>query len=260
MCLLRTPPFLILQIMELKPIKAGKKAGIITYYVGDTMLAREYNPHPANPKTQKQVAQRTKIKLLSQIAAVFRFIIAIFPDDGKSSRAIFARLNYPQINALNTTAYINFTQIVISSSSIALPPIERSVTQVAESWRKRIYVNEYPEEEIKRVFYYLFRKTDDGKLSLADYYLSERRTTPANPGFFNWAGAPIEVDENGKSLYDYVVYAVGMCDNSEEATEYFRNLDVEYIEQVGRLISEKLISSADYYFTETRSLLWCRGD
>lgn len=246
--------------MTLQPIKTGKKGGIITYYVGETMLAREYNPHPADPKTQKQVAHRAKIKLLSQIAALFRFFIAIFPSSGKSSRAIFARLNYTQINALNTTATIDFTQIVISASSFPLTPIERSVSMVADRWRKRIYLNEYPEEEIKRVFYFLFRKTDDGKLSLSDYYLSERRTTPANPGFFNWAGAGFEIDDNGKSLYDYVVYAVGMCDNSEEATEYFINLDVEYIEQVGRLISEKLITSADYYFTETRSLLWHRGD
>lgn len=246
--------------MALQHIKTGKKGGVITYRVGDTILAREYNPHPADPKTQKQVAQRAKIKLLSQIAAVFRPIIAIFPSDGKSSRAIFARLNFPKINALNTTATIDFTQIVISSSSIPLPPIERSVSMVADRWRKRIYINEYPEEEVKRVFYFLFRKTNDGKLSLSDYYLSERRTTPANPGFFNWAGAPIEVDDNGKSLYDYVVYAVGMCDNSEEATEYFLNLDVDYIEQIGRLISEKLIFSADYYFTETRSLSWHRGD
>lgn len=245
--------------MELQQIKTGKKGGVITYRVGDTILAREYNPHPADPKTQKQVAQRAKIKLLSQIAAVLRFIIAIFPSDGRSSRAIFARLNYTKINALNTTANINFTKIVISESSIPLPPIDRSVTQVAESWRKRIYLNEYPGEEIKRVFYFLFRKTDNGRLSLADYYLSERRTTPANPGFFNWAGVGVDIDDNGKTLYDYVVYAVGMCDNSEEATEYFRNLDVDYIEQVGRLISEKLISSADYYFTETKSLLWFRG-
>lgn len=246
--------------MALQEIKAGKKAGVITYRVGDTYLVREYNPRPANPRTEKQVQQRAKIKLLSQIAAIFRFIIAIFPTNGRSARAQFSSLNWKKISAQDETAQIDYTQIVISNSSFPIPPIDRSVSLVADRWRKRIFVNEDPAEEVKRVFYFLFKKETDGKFTLADYYLSERRTTPANPGFFNWAGTGFEIDDNGKSLYDYVVYAVGMCDNSEEATEYFRNLDVEYIEQIGRLISEKLLSSADYYFTETKSLSWFRGD
>jgi hypothetical protein len=141
-----------------------------------------------------------------------------------------------------------------------LPQVEKSVVLVDTRFRKYINFSEEPTEDIKRVFYFLFTKSDNNKLSLVDCYLSERRTTPTATGFFNWATAPIEVDTDGKSLNDYVVYAVGMGDNSEEATEYFLNLDVDYIEQVGRLISEKLISSADYYFTETKSLLWHRGD
>lgn len=245
--------------MALQPIKTGKKGGVITYRVGDTILAREYNPHPANPKTQKQVAQRAKIKLLSQIAAVFRSIIAIFPTSGRSSRAIFARLNYTKITVPSTTAEIDYSSVSLTDSTNTLPQVEKDVVFVDTRFRKYIHFLNEPTADIKRVFYYLFKKTDNGKLSLVDYYLSERRTTPTAGGFFNWAGAPIEVDNNGKSLYDYVVYAVGMGDNSEEATEYFLNLDVEYIEQVGRLISEKLISSADYYFTETRSLSWFRG-
>ena len=257
---MQTPPFLILVTMALKPIKTGKKAGIITYYVGDTLLAREYNPHPANPRTLKQIQQRAKIKLLSQIGAFMRFCIAIFPTDGKSARAQFSSLNWKKISAQDETAQIDYTQIVISNSSFPLPPIDRSVSLVADTWRKRIFVNEDPAEEVQRVFYFLFKKETDGKFTLSDYYLSERRTTPANPGFFNWAGAGFEIDESGHSLYDYVVYAVAMCDKSEEATEKFVNLDVDYIEQVGRLISEKLITSADYYFTETRCISWYRGD
>lgn len=246
--------------MALQEIKTGKKAGVITYRVGDTYLVREYNPRPANPRTEKQVQQRAKIKLLSQIAAIFRFIIAIFPTDGRSARAQFSSLNWKKISAQDETAQIDYTQIVISNSSFPLPPIDRSVSLVADSWRKRIFVNEDPAEEIKRVFYFLFKKETEGKFTLADYYLSERRTTPANPGFFNWAGAGFEIDDSGHSLYDYVVYAVAMCDKSEEATEKFINIDVDYIEQVARLISEKLITSADYYFTETRCISWYRGD
>lgn len=246
--------------MALQQIKTGKKAGVITYKVGDTYLVREYTPKVHNPRTEKQVQQRAKIKLLAQITAILRFFIAIFPSSGKSSRSIFSRLNYPLINAPSTTAEIDFSSVYLSDSTNPLPQVEKDVVFVDTRFRKYIHFLNEPTADIKRVFYFLLTKTDNGKLSLVDYYLSERRTTPTARGFFNWAGATFEIDENGKSLYDYVVYAVGMCDNSEEATEYFLNLDVDYIEQVGRLISEKLISSTDYYFTETKSLLWHRGD
>lgn len=246
--------------MAAEHYRTGKKAGVVTYEAGGQLIVREYNPHPANPRTIKQIQQRAKIKLLSQIGALMRFCIAIFPTDGRSARAQFSSLNWKKISAQDETAQIDYTQIVISASSFPLPPIDRSVSVVAERWRKRIYVAEDPAEEVQRVFYFLFKKETDGKFTLADYYLSERRTTPANPGFFNWAGAGFEIDDSGHSLYDYVVYAVAMCDKSEEATEKFLNLDVDYIEQVGRLIAEKLITSADYYFTETRSISWYRGD
>lgn len=246
--------------MDLQQIKTGKKAGVITYKVGDTYLVREYTPKVHNPRTEKQVQQRAKIKLLAQLTAILRFFIAIFPSSGKSSRAIFQRLNFPFITAQNTIASLNYSQVLLSDSLQPLPQVEKDVVFVDTRFRRYIHFHDEPTADIKRVFYFLFTKTDNGKLSLVDYYLSERRTTPTATGFFNWAGAPIEVDTDGKSLHDYVVYAVGMCDNSEEATEYFLNLDVDYIEQVGRLISEKLISSADYYFTETKSLSWYRGD
>lgn len=237
----------------------GKKGGVITYRVGDTMLCREYNPHPANPRTERQVAHRAKIKLLSQISAIFRFFIAIFPTSGSSSRAIFARLNYPNITALSTTAEIDYTSVSLTDSNRPLPQVEIDVVPVETGFRPYIHFLDEPKEDIQRAFYYLFTKTDNGKLSLVDYYLSERRTTPTATGFFNWASAPIEVDTDGKSLHDYVVFAIGMGDNSEEATEHFRELDVDYLEKVAWLIKENLITSADYYFTETRSLSLFRG-
>lgn len=237
----------------------GKKGGVVTYRVGDTLLCREYNPNPANPRTERQVAHRAKIKLLSQISAIFRLFIAIFPSSEKSSRAIFQKLNYPSLNAATTIADIDLTTIQLTDSVNQLPQVEKDVVPVVTGYRPYIHFLEEPTEDIQRVFYYLFTKTDNGKLSLVDYYLSERRTTPTATGFFNWAGAPIEVDTNGKSLHDYVVFAIGMGDNSEEATQHFHDLDVDYLEKVAWLIKENLITSADYYFTETRSLSWFRG-
>lgn len=245
--------------MTLQEIKTGKKAGVITYKVGDTYLVREYTPKVCNPRTEKQVAHRAKIKLLSQISAIFRFFIAIFPTSGSSSRAIFARINYPNIDTLSTTAEIDYTSVSLTDSNRPLPQVQKDIVPVHTGYRPYIHFLDEPTQDIQRVFYYLFTKTDNGQLSLVGYYLSERRTTPTATGFFNWASAPIEVDTEGKSLHDYVVFAFGMGDNSEEATQHFQDLDVDYLEKVAWLIKENLITSADYYFTETRSLSWFRG-
>ena len=240
-------------------IKAGKKAGIVTYRVGDTLLAREYNPHPKNPKTERQVQQRAKIKLLSQIAAVFRPIIAIFPSSGKSSRAIFARLNYPKITASGTTAEIDFTSVSLTDSSRPITQVAKDIAFLPSGVRMLVGLPQEPTEDIKRVFYYLFGKQHNGKLVFLDYYLSEIRWSSRNPLFFCWANAPFEIDEQGKATRDYVIYAIGMGDNSEEATEYWQNLDVPNLEFLGQIIAEELITHSDFFFTETSSLSWFRG-
>lgn len=245
--------------MAQETIKAGKKAGLVTYKVGETMLAREYIPHPANPRTEKQVAHRAKIKLLSQIAAVFRPIIAIFPTSGKSSRSIFARLNFPKITAVGTTAEIDFTSVSLTDSTRPITQVAKDIAFLPSGVRMLVGLPEEPTQDIKRVFYYLFGKQDNGKLVFLDYYLSEIRWSSRNPLFFCWANAPFEIDEQGKATRDYVIYAIGMGDNSEQATDYWNNLDVHNLEFLGQIIAEQLISSIDYYFTETSSLSWFRG-
>lgn len=241
-------------------IKAGKKAGIVTYNVGDTMIAREYNPHPTNPKTERQVQQRAKIKLLSQIAAVFRPIIAIFPSSGKSSRAIFARLNYPKITATGTTADIDYTSVSLTDSERPITQVEKDIAFLPSGVRMLVGLPQEPTEDIKRVFYYLFGKTDNGKLVLLDYYLSEIRWSSRNPLFFCWANAPFEIDNQGRATRDYLIYAIGMGDYSQAATDYWQNLDVPNLEFLGQIIAENLISSNDFYLTDTSSLSWYRGN
>lgn len=246
--------------MEEDNIKLGKRGGIIFYQVGDTILSREYTPKVANPNTLKQVQQRAKIKLLAQIGALFRPFIAIFPNSGKSSRAIFAHLNYPKITALSTTAEIDYSSVSLTDSDRPITQVTKNVIFQQSETRKLIGLPEEPTEDIQRVFYYLFSKQDNGKLVFIDYYISETRKSARLPLYFCWALAPFEIDEQGKSTKDYVVFAIGMGDNYEEAYEYWDSLDVPYIGYLGRLIAEKRITDADFYFTETSSLAWLKGE
>lgn len=240
-------------------IKYGKVGGVITYKVGDSVYCRALQAHVHNPRTEKQVAHRAKIKLLSQLGAVFRPIIAIFPTSGKSSRSIFARLNYPNITAPSTTAEIDYTSVTLTDSNRPITQVAKDIVFLQDRWRKLIGLPEEPTQDIKRVFYYLFSKTDNGKLVFVDYYMSEIRWSSRNPLYFCWALAPIDIDEQGKATRDYVVYALGMGDNSQQATDYWENLDVPNLELLGQIIAEGLITDNDYYFTETTSFSWFRG-
>lgn len=245
--------------MDTENIKYGKRGGIIYYKVEDNVISRSYTPKVANPNTEKQVQQRAKIKLLSQIAAVFRPIIAIFPSSGKSSRSIFARLNYPNISVPGTTAEIDYSSVYLTDSTRPITQVTKDVVFFTTGVRKLIGLPEEPTEDIKRVFYYLFSKTDNEKLVFLDYYFSEIRWSSRNPLFFCWANASFDIDEQGKATKDYVVYALGMGDKSEEATEYWENLDVPNLGLLGQIIAEGLIKDSDFYFTETTSLSWFRG-
>lgn len=240
-------------------IKYGKVGGLITYKVGDNVYCRALQAHVHNPRTEKQVQQRAKIKLLSQIGAVFRPIIAIFPSSGSSSRSIFARLNYPKITVPSTTAEIDYTSVTLTDSNRPITQVAKDIVFLQDRWRKLIGLPEEPTQDIKRVFYYLFSKTDNGKLVFVDYYMSEIRWSSRNPLYFCWALAPIDIDEQGKATRDYVVYALGMGDNSQQATDYWENLDVPNLELLGQIIAEGLITDNDYYFTETTSFSWFRG-
>lgn len=240
-------------------IKFGKVGGLITYKVGENVYFRALQAHVHNPRTGKQVAHRAKIKLLSQLGAVFRPIIAIFPTSGKSSRSIFARLNYPNITVRSTTAEIDYTSVTLTDSNRPITQVTKDIVFLQDIWRKLIGLPEEPTQDIKRVFYYLFSKTDNGKLVFVDYYMSEIRWSSRNPLYFCWALAPIDIDEQGKATRDYVVYALGMGDNSQQATDYWENIDVPNLELLGQIIAEGLISDNDYYFTETTSFAWMRG-
>lgn len=246
--------------MEEDNIKLGKRGGIIYYKVGNTILSREYTPKVANPNTLKQVRQRAKIKLLSQIGALFRPIIAIFPSSGKSSRSIFSKINYPKIDAPSTTAEIDYSSVSLTDSNRPITQVTKVIEFGPSGVRKLIGLPDEPTEDIQRVFYYLFSKQDNGKLVFVDYYLSETRKSARLPLYFCWALATFDIDEQGKSTKDYVVYAIGMGDNSEDATDYWDSLDVPYIGYLGQLIAEGLITDADFYFTETTSLAWLKGE
>lgn len=254
-----TPPFLIPQIMTLRPIKTGKKGGIVTYQVGDTILAREYNPRPANPKTQKQVAQRAKIKLLSQLGATFRDIIAIFPSSEKSARAIFANLNYKHLYFMDGEAKFNLTALQLTNDSFVIPNVQAEIRPLQPRFQVTTSFPEDPSPEVEVVFAYLFRKDINGNLIFLEYHYEEERKKEVDDGWFGMHWKSIKVDDHGNPQYDYIVYTFGMRYLTQEARDIWANEPYEPCELLGVLIRLGYITSIDFGFTETKAKTFYRN-
>lgn len=247
------------QIMAQPEYKAGKKAGVITYKVGDDYLVREYNPRPANPRTEKQVQQRAKIKLLSQVAALFRFIIAIFPTSGKSARSLFLTLNWQNIYFSSGQAQISLENIDITATNTPITDISYQLRYVWEIAKAFVYFPDEPPDNIQRVFYYLFKRIDNNCLELLDYTCTENRGAPSIYQYFAWRCDAIELDEQGHTTEDYYVYAFGMIDKSTEATEKWDDNTFQPMEHLAPQIKLGLITPDLYEFTQTKYLFIPKG-
>lgn len=245
--------------MALQEIKTGKKAGVVTYRVGDTYLVREYNPRPANPRTEKQVQQRAKIKLLSQIAAIFRFLIAIFPTSEKSARSLFLTLNWQNIYFSNGQAQISLENIDITGTDTPITNLSYRLRSVWDLPRPFVYFPDEPPDNINRVFYYLFKRLDNNRMELLAYTCTENRGAPAIYQYFAWRCDAIELDEQGHTTEDYYIFAFGMIDKSTEATEKWDDNTFKPMEHIAPQIKLGLITPDLYEFTATKYLFIPKG-
>lgn len=246
--------------MAQETIKAGKKAGIITYQVGDNLIAREYNPHPANPKTEKQVAHRAKIKLLSQIAAIFRTIIAIFPTSGKTARSIFLAINWQSVYTEELKAHFRLADLKLTDSVTPLGTINRLVASTGFRSRVWLYLPDAPPPEVHAVFYYVFHLDECGNLIFDEYAVQEYIDQHEDIGYFAKWMLNFKVNQDETPQYDYYVFALGMIALSQDAWQKWVDMQYEPCELLANVIKGKYITATDFSFTETKSLAWYRGN
>lgn len=245
--------------MAANDIKLGRKAGLITYKVGDMILAREYNPKVHNPRTEKQVQQRAKIKLLSQLAAIVRDIIAIFPTSEKSARAIFLADNWQFVDAQELTAEFVLPSLRLTHSDIPLVPIAYHCNNSELGYIRWIKMDEEPQEYVNVAFYYLFARDEQGKFFLLDMHNTDTRGVRPDRQYFRWNCDAIRVDDNGKTLADYYVFGFAMSYLTEDAETAWEDNPYFPPEFLAPQIKEHLVTPDLFQFTETKYLFIPRG-
>lgn len=233
----------------------GKVGGLVYATAGGEQIVREYNPNVSNPSTDAQVNARAKMKLLSQLSATLSPVIAMTKDGLVSKRNKFTSKNYNFAIAANGVAQISYENVQLTEGNLALPQITGSVQDA----QMTVYFASAPSENIKRVVWALFRKTDENNLEFVkSAIISTREETPGNGHYFLW-DADINVAPDPYPDQSYVFYAYGMVDTSAQATARYGNLSVENATDIARLVTSRAISYQDFQLTQTRGATWERG-
>lgn len=221
----------------------GKLADTVMSVRNGDQLARKYQPVVFNPSTPAQVAQRAKLKLLSQLSAVMAPVIAIPREGSVSARNLFTKKNFRLTGYADSEATISLAGIQLTSSVVALP----DVTSTASAGQITLALASAA-TDLDSVVYIVFQKTAANEIRLFD---SEVVTTPgAGSTFSTTMYAP---------LGELVVYAYGVRAISDKGRAVFGNLTAPTAETVAKIVVTRTLSNDDYQMTETRGLETTNG-
>lgn len=218
----------------------GKIGSIVFATSGGETIAREYNPHVANPNTQAQVNQRARMKLMSQLSAALDPVIAMQKEGLVSKRNKFVSRNFGLCYVSGGEAQVSYENIQLTSGNAALPAIVFETEQGTNI--STLKLSQSADASVSRVCYIIYRKTSDATLQLYDSHIEENEGAD---GKFPWIIGLLPAD-------NYVFYAYGMKDLSAQATAQYGNLQVSTADDLAKLIAGRTLSTADYQFTQTR--------
>ena len=219
--------------------KGSGRVGTNVYAVsGGVQVVRQYNPNVTNPSTPAQVAQRSRLKLASQVAAAMADVIAIPKSGLVSSRNAFMKRNFDLFVGSEEGASCQYAKLQLTASSVGLPSVS---AEKSDEQTLSIELTSDARAVATRVIYNVFAKTTEQQLMK----IASRVVTEAGEnGTF-----PIEVTTSATEL---VVYAYGMRDMSTTATAKYGNYHVQSGEDIAKLVANRRLSAADYTFTNTQ--------
>lgn len=223
----------------------GKLADTVMSVRNGEQIARKYQPVVFNPSTPAQVAQRAKLKLISQLSAVMAPVIAIPRQGSVSSRNLFTKVNFPLTTFADSEAEVTLSSVQLTKSAVGLSNIivERNENEITASLLTSTLSasGDIPTIGISRVVYAMFVKGSDSKLRFVD-----SRVVSA-PGTNNEFAASFPLTN-----LEIVVLAYAVRDNTEAARATFGNLTTVTAETVASLLVNRALLESDVTVTETR--------
>lgn len=224
---------------------SGKLGTSVFTTVKGVQIVRQHQPTITNPSTKLQVAQRSRFKLVSQIAASMADVIAIPRIGLTSSRNLFIKKNMPAVLGDVEGAQVSYEKLQLTNGTAALPAIV--ATRASNNLTLKLASN--ASAIVNRVVYCIFTKNSDGQLMLNN---SAIVSDAGEDGSFKLQITDI--------AGDLAIYTYGMKDTSASASATFGNYKVTNASDIATLVSNRSISSKDFIFTKTHGTTLFSGE
>ena len=224
---------------------SGKLGTSVFTTVKGVQIVRQHQPTVTNPSTNLQVAQRSRFKLVSQIAASMAGVIAIPRIGLTSSRNLFIKKNMPAVIGDAEGAKVSYEKLQLTNGTAALP----AIVATRSSGNLTLKLASNASEMVNRVIYCIFKKSSENQLMLNN---SAIVSNAGEDGSFKLQITDI--------AGDLAIYAYGMKDTSASASATFGNYKVTNASDVATLVSNRSISTKDFIFTNTRGTTLFSGE
>ena len=188
---------------------SGKVGNSVWAISGGEQIVRPYNPNVTNPNTDAQVAQRAKLKLMSQLAAAMSPVLAFKKQGLVSARNQFVSRNIGLCTYTDADgAKCDILSLDITGGQIALP----NVVWAAAAMGLDVNLAARPAANIKRVLYAAFGVDADEKLVFMESALV---TVAGDDGTF-----PTNMQNAGETGF---IFAYGIADENAAVTKKFED-------------------------------------
>lgn len=222
-------------------VGTGKLGSMVYSVRNGQQIVRQYNPIVANPSTAAQVEVRSKMKLMSQLAAIVAPVIAISAEGLKTKRNLFISRNYDLSSYENDMAEIDMANVQLTKSNTAFPDFE-----VDRSGGESIavHLSEDAANLFDRVIYCAVISQSDGSLRLWDDVL----VTEAGAGGLFPATLPYT--PNAIAIYGY-----GIRSNSDDAKAAYANLKANDAGKLAQILTSRNATLEAITISETRGVV-----
>lgn len=219
-------------------VGTGKLGSMVYSVRNGQQIVRQYNPIVANPSTAAQVEARSKMKLMSQLAAIVAPVIAIGSEGLKSKRNLFISRNYPLASYAENTAQIDMAGVQLTKSNTAFPDFE---IDRANGQSIAVHLAEDAKNLFDRVIYCAVISQSDGSLRLWDDVL----VTEAGAGGLFPATLPYT--PNAIAIYGYGIRA-----NNDDAKAAYANLKSGDAGKLAEILTSRNATLAAITISETK--------
>lgn len=149
---------------------SGKLGSSVFAISGGEQIVREYNPRVANPNTSAQVAQRAKMKLMSQFAAALAPGLAFKKINLVSARNQFVSKNIGLCTYTDEKAEVEMTKLDLTGGSQAFNTLERGEVSASAA---EVVVQGDIATDITKVVFVVVKHIDNDKIVVEDVSIED---------------------------------------------------------------------------------------